>query len=126
MLNDEDKEKVRAEEIFRYEIRREIESKATNKWIAFFNTAFGIWLLSTVVVGLVSVSYKTWQENLQSQKANQRNITMVSDEGDFPALLTRTFAGSVPPLPLGHLGRQISPGKNMIFPCTTTTFTLPQ
>ncbi len=42
------------------------------------------------------------------------------------AMLTRTFAGSVPPRPLRRLGWQISPGKNMIFPCTTATFTIPQ
>ena len=40
-------------------------------------------------------------------------------------MLTRTFAGSVPPLPLRNLGWQISPGKNMIFPCTTAAFTSP-
>ena len=42
------------------------------------------------------------------------------------AMLTRTFAGSVPPRPLRRLGWQISPGKNMIFPCTTAAFTIPR
>ena len=41
------------------------------------------------------------------------------------AMLTRYLDGSVPPLLLGSLGRQISPGKNMIFPYTTAAFTLP-
>ena len=62
-------------------------------------------------------------------------ITLPSDEnpgvipGSRPrltaALLTRTLAGSVPPRPLRRLGRQLSPGKDMISLCTTAAFTSP-
>lgn len=40
------------------------------------------------------------------------------------AILTHTFAGSVPPRLLRRLGQQISPGKNMIFPRKTPVFSI--
>ena len=82
MIAEDEKEKIRAEEIFREEIRKEI-SKPKSKWINFLNTPLGIWFLSTIVIGLLSLSYKTWQENLEKRKTNQKKIEQIADEGKF-------------------------------------------
>jgi hypothetical protein len=61
MLTDEEKGKIKAEEIFRDEIRKELSEKVgksfRNKIWTFMNSSLGIWLLSTVVVGLIVYFY---------------------------------------------------------------------
>ncbi len=83
MLNEKEKAKIRAEEIYRQEVRKEIVLKDGNKWLTFLSSPLGIWILSTIVIGLISVGYKSWQESLQSQKTNQERISVVIDEGNF-------------------------------------------
>jgi hypothetical protein len=61
MLTNEEMEKIKAEEIFRDEIRKKLsenEDKSFRKksWI-FINSSLGIWLLSSVVVGLIVYFY---------------------------------------------------------------------
>lgn len=80
MLTHEQKAQIRAEEIFRSEIAREIASKAppkpwTSKVGELINSSFGIWFLSTVVVGLTVWAYTGWKEDqdekvFQAQQAN--------------------------------------------------------
>ncbi|HCG8254228.1 hypothetical protein [Vibrio atypicus] len=82
-LNDEQKEKLRAEEIFRQEIRQEIESKANKSFLSFLNSPLGIWLLSTVLVGFLSFSYKTWQDSIRTKNLNKESASIVIDEGNF-------------------------------------------
>ena len=72
MLSKEDKDRIREEEIYRQEIRAEIEQKkererekskyGRKKLWAFLNTAFGIWLLTTFIVGLGGWSFTKWQD----------------------------------------------------------------
>ena len=79
MLSDQDKEHIRQEEIFREEVRGLLnkEDKATTfraKCWRFVNTSFGIWLLSTVVVGLVSWGYANWSEAKQNDAKSKESI----------------------------------------------------
>ena len=74
-MTEEDKLRVRDEEVYRSEVRRELEaqkSKPTTRsgkvW-AFVQTSLGIWLLSTVVVGLITWGYTQLQGALQRSNA---------------------------------------------------------
>jgi hypothetical protein len=74
MLSTEDKDRIRAEEVFREEVRRELADKKDGSVLRFLNSALGIWLLSTIVVGLFSWSYTVWKDSRAS--ASQRAETV--------------------------------------------------
>lgn len=58
MLTDEEKQRIKSEEIYRDEIRKKLnENEQISKFWKFVNSSFGIWLLSTVVVGLIVYLY---------------------------------------------------------------------
>lgn len=61
MLTEDEKKHFKEEEVFRYEVRKSLEKKEKKPfWPRLWelmNSAFGLWLLSTVVVGLVASSY---------------------------------------------------------------------
>ena len=59
MLTDEDKARIREEEIFRDEVRKSLDDKKSSRkgFGAVINSPIVIWLLSTVVIGLVSFGY---------------------------------------------------------------------
>jgi hypothetical protein len=57
MLTDNQKKLIREEEIFRCEVRTELEKRdaatsMTGSLWGFVNSAFGLWLLSSVMLGL--------------------------------------------------------------------------
>ncbi|UII20846.1 hypothetical protein [Fulvivirga ligni] len=59
MLNQSDKERIKAEEIFRNEVRKELEQgKKNSKFWVFLNSSFGIFILSSVLIGGLSFGYK--------------------------------------------------------------------
>lgn len=53
------------------------------KTIEFLNTPLGIWLLSTIVIGLISFAYKNWKEKLDDKKELKKQLTLINDEIDF-------------------------------------------
>ena len=61
MITEEDKERIKFEEIFREEIRKILREKEQSsfrkKSWKIINSPFGLWLLSTVLVGLVVFFY---------------------------------------------------------------------
>ena len=61
MLTIEEMEKIKSEEIYRDEIRKKLsenkDSSFSKKSWRFLNSSFGIWLLSTVIVGLIVYFY---------------------------------------------------------------------
>jgi hypothetical protein len=67
MLLEEEKERIRAEELFRHEIRREIESKSSKHsrgkrlWL-LLNTSFALWFLSSVVLGGLTAAIASYQK----------------------------------------------------------------
>ena len=79
MLSEEERKKIKDEEIFRQEIQRELEaqkptpSRKKKAW-QFINSSFGLWLLSTVIVGLFGWAYTTCQtqEREQAQRKEQQ------------------------------------------------------
>jgi hypothetical protein len=95
MLADEEREHIRQEEIFRQEVRRAIEErhvKSRVKLWRFVNTSFGIWLLSTVAIGLISWSYTNWTEAKEKQRTTQEligklDLEIVARARNFESLL---------------------------------------
>jgi hypothetical protein len=81
MLPEEEKNRIRAEEIFRYEVRREIEarrpkdSNGKRLW-SLLNSTFGVWLLSSVVLGGLTFAYTIYQqqsaEEMRKAQAERR------------------------------------------------------
>jgi hypothetical protein len=71
-MTDDDKDRIRKEEVFRFEVRRSLEPPKTisQRVLAFFNTALGIWLLSSVVVTSISLVYTKHQD----EKAEAKRI----------------------------------------------------
>src|ERR1700686_2311878 len=67
-MTDEDKNKIREEEIFRAEVQKTLVSARPNKVIVFLNTSLGIWLLSTLVIGLFGWGYSRFQSSRQNEE----------------------------------------------------------
>ncbi len=62
MLTEEDKNRIRLEEIYRQELRQQLKpiSSRRERTLAFLNSAFFLWFLSTVLIGTVSFLYTRW------------------------------------------------------------------
>lgn len=77
-LSDDDRARVRAEEIFRAEIRSRLENKQPPgrgaRLLGFLNQPVILWLLSSVVVGLISWQYTRWEERQSQQRQAQAEI----------------------------------------------------
>jgi hypothetical protein len=59
MLNQEEKERIKQEEIFKLEIQKSLE-KRTNRIKKFFSSSVGIFLLSAVFIPFIVYTYNTW------------------------------------------------------------------
>ncbi len=70
MLSESEKEKLRSEEIFRDEVRKSLgtKPKGSSAFWRFLNSSFGIFILSTIVVGGLSFTYKEWQNNVRNAR----------------------------------------------------------
>jgi hypothetical protein len=78
LLADEERDRIRAEEIVRYQAREDARKLFTPKKSPaqavrdFFNTAFGLWLLSTLVIGYGTYLFKSMQERSVRRKEADR------------------------------------------------------
>jgi hypothetical protein len=82
-LSDHERERIRSEERYRAEVRAELEvsmpRKQTNSVLTFLNSTFGIWLLSTVAVGLITWGYSVWHDertNSERKSTEMRRIDL--------------------------------------------------
>jgi hypothetical protein len=78
----EEKSKIKQEEIFREEVRKEFISKEEKKskiW-TFANSSFFLWFLSAVVVGLGSYYYNQHQQDLVTESQRSRRINQLDFE----------------------------------------------
>jgi hypothetical protein len=83
MLSEEDKQRIREEEIFRDEVRRTLAKGSSSSKMAFLNSPFGIYLLSTVLIGLVSFAYTRWKEQYDASLAHREQIEKLQGEINF-------------------------------------------
>lgn len=79
ILTEQERHRIRLEEIFRSEVKEQIEKAKGRpsrraRFLAFFNTGLGLWLLSSIAVGTISWSYSEWSRYQQSKETKQELI----------------------------------------------------
>lgn len=80
MLLEEEKNRIRAEEVFRQEVRREIEagmpkqSRGKLFW-SVLNSSFALWFLSSVVIGGLTAAVTMYQKS-HSERMQKNSIQM--------------------------------------------------
>ena len=84
MLSRRDKQRIHSEEIYRNEIRQQLDKKekpsAKTKLWTFLNSTFGLWLLSTVAVGFITWSYTEWTKNKTEKSGKAELIRKLDSE----------------------------------------------
>ena len=64
MVSDDVKARIRAEEVYREEVRASLRDPSTTRgriW-AFLNSSFGMWLLTSALVGLATWGFTAWRD----------------------------------------------------------------
>lgn len=85
MLTEDDKKRIREEEIYRQEIRQQLEgekltpSRRLRLWEAV-NKPFVLWSLSTILVGLISLAYTTREAQRKEQSQKKEAINKIDLE----------------------------------------------
>ena len=82
MLTEEEKVRIRAEELFRHEVRQSFRDKKTfwDPLWTFVNSSFGLWVMSTVVVGSIIYFYNDIQSKQASDTLRSENIRKIKTE----------------------------------------------
>lgn len=104
-LTEAQRASIHAEEIFRSQVRQELDAKAdeakggaSRLWTAL-NSSFVLWLLSSVVLSGLAASYTGWQNRHAKIKANRELIEKLDTEISnriYEALgATRSYEGSI-------------------------------
>jgi len=74
MLAEPDKERIRAEEVFRQEVARSLKVPLSRvqKLFTFLNSSLGLWLLSAVFLSGFSAAYSHWRDHREAQIQRER------------------------------------------------------
>jgi hypothetical protein len=78
--SEEDRRRILAEEEFRRITAAKLDRELTPafaRWVRRLSAPFVLWLLSTVLVGLVSVAYTRWEDSRQ-RRAEERRLRGVT------------------------------------------------
>ena len=80
-------DRIKKEEIYRNEVRSNLEkegkpSTRLEKSWGFVNSPFMLWVLSTVIVGLVSFGYTRYQERMKKEEENRQTAQKLRAEID--------------------------------------------
>lgn len=72
MLSESDEERIKNEEFFRYEVRKSLDrnKKSSSLWL-FLNSAFGIFVFSSIIIGGLSFAYQEWQDNIRAMEMQE-------------------------------------------------------
>jgi hypothetical protein len=82
MLTEDDKLRIRLEEQYRLEVRNGLGSQSQSKTWAFLNSAFRLWLLSTVAVGFITWAYQqSQQKHQESLETTRRKTALIQEIG---------------------------------------------
>lgn len=82
MLTDEEKLKLKAEEIYRDEVRKSLSDnkrKSNSIW-TFFNSGLGLWFLSTIVIGVFTYLFNEYKEDRKITAAQETKIRQLDLE----------------------------------------------
>lgn len=81
MLTPEEKNKIIEEETFRNEVRNSLNSsKKDNTKFQFLNSPFGLWILSTVFIGLITFGYNKYTEYSKAKELKAKTINDLAFE----------------------------------------------
>jgi hypothetical protein len=81
MLTEEEKNKIIEEEKFRNEVRNSLNSsKKDSSKLQFLNSPFGLWILSTVFIGLITFGYNKYTDYLKANDLKRKTINDLAFE----------------------------------------------
>jgi hypothetical protein len=86
MLSDKEKDKIRSEEIYRAEVIKEIKTQSErpqtrmDKFWEILNKPFVLWALSSILLGLFSWGFTTYQANAVKERERETKISMLDVE----------------------------------------------
>jgi hypothetical protein len=89
VLQDQTKERIRAEEIFRSEVKRGLDAQSeasktvTMKFWKALNTPFVLWTLSTILVGIGGWVFSTIQAERDSHRSNSESRKKIVTEIEY-------------------------------------------
>lgn len=94
MLTDNQKLRIREEEIYRDEVRKSLVKPDGffKRFYNFLNSALGLWILTTIVVGVFTWGYAQWQLSVQSRE--QINKLDIEIEKRFDNAANSLFVNS--------------------------------
>ena len=84
-LTEEIRQRIRAEEIFRTEVQKELAKTSglqsrTSRVFGVLNKPLALWFLSSVVLGLVGWAYAQWEEGRATRDENRAEIVRLDIE----------------------------------------------
>lgn len=93
MLTEEEKIKLREEEIYREQVRKSLELPKTKgqKILGFFNSSLGGWILTYVLVGLGTFSYNYFHDYLERERDKERKITKLIPKYNHACINTNHY-----------------------------------
>ena len=78
MLTDDEQQRIRNEEIFRHEVRRQLKSPESQtpqaKLLRFFNSPLGLWILSSLVLTALTAAYTRLQARSAQEEQHRLAI----------------------------------------------------
>jgi hypothetical protein len=85
MLPRQEKKRIREEEIFRIEVQRELASRSSQKSLTsglwkFVNSAFVLWLLSSIFLSIVSWGFARWYAKLELDRQREETVKRLDIE----------------------------------------------
>jgi hypothetical protein len=97
MLTDKDKEYIQLEENYRHEVREQFRKRnpARTRWervSPILNSAFVLWFLSSVVLGIVGVAYTKWDAKRTIEREKREREAQVKRENE---LVTRKLDAEI-------------------------------
>lgn len=134
MLLEENKTRIRAEEIFRQEVRREIESRKTEhsrgkQFWSLLNSSFALWFLSSVVLAsltaAITMHQRSHADQMQKAEVQRRLNTEIGSrvaEGLVALRLDlkriesgkKYFAGSIYTEAASYLDNRVTDGQKSL------------
>jgi hypothetical protein len=75
MLTEEDQQRIKNEEIYRAEVQRQLKApeseKIGSRLLRFFNTAFGVWILSSILLSGLTALYGKVQSDYAAKRHHE-------------------------------------------------------
>lgn len=82
MLSAKDKIRIKNEEVFREEIKKSLTppKSSLRKTIDFFNTSLGSWILTSLLIGVVTFTYNYFTDRNQKIKEKEASVQKINLE----------------------------------------------